>query len=168
MPCQFQSNGNKGLLISGRIIPLKLTRAKLTHFLHLQNSLEKKNNVMKFTMGIISAHLVKTVKACNLHKGLPHYLFKSSFYRGVYWKGRSHLPIIARNVRITDFRCLPSHIFLYFFSTYSISFSGGKKSWDQQNYLVIRGFCYIRPLYNEVPLYFKVSTILFTFPEEYS
>ena len=28
-----------------------------------------------------------------------------------------------------------------------------KKSWDQQNYLVIRGFCYIRPLYNEVPLY---------------
>ena len=27
------------------------------------------------------------------------------------------------------------------------------KSWDQQNNLVIRGFCYIRPLYNEVPLY---------------
>ena len=27
------------------------------------------------------------------------------------------------------------------------------KSWDQQNYLVIRGFCYIWPLYNEVPLY---------------
>ena len=27
------------------------------------------------------------------------------------------------------------------------------KSWDQQNYLVIKGFCYIRPLYNEVPLY---------------
>ena len=27
------------------------------------------------------------------------------------------------------------------------------KSWDQENYLVIRGFCYIRPLYNEVPLY---------------
>ena len=26
------------------------------------------------------------------------------------------------------------------------------KNWDQQNYLVIRGFCYIRPLYNEVPL----------------
>ena len=31
------------------------------------------------------------------------------------------------------------------------------KSWDQQNYLVIRGFCYIRPLYNEVPLYLKSS-----------
>ena len=30
------------------------------------------------------------------------------------------------------------------------------KSWDQQNYLVIRGFCYIRPLYNEVPLYSKI------------
>ena len=29
------------------------------------------------------------------------------------------------------------------------------KSWDQQNYLVIRGFCYIRPLYNEVPLYWQ-------------
>ena len=28
------------------------------------------------------------------------------------------------------------------------------KSWDQQNYLVITGFCYIRPLYNEVPLYY--------------
>ena len=31
------------------------------------------------------------------------------------------------------------------------------KSWDQQNYLVIRGICYIRPLYNEVPLYWGVS-----------
>ena len=30
------------------------------------------------------------------------------------------------------------------------------KSWDQQNYLVIRVFCYIRPLYNEVPLYLLV------------
>ena len=29
------------------------------------------------------------------------------------------------------------------------------KSWGQQNYLVIRGFCYIRPLYNEVALYHK-------------
>ena len=28
------------------------------------------------------------------------------------------------------------------------------KSWDLQNYLVLRGFCYIRPRYNEVPLYF--------------
>ena len=27
------------------------------------------------------------------------------------------------------------------------------KSWDQQNDLVIRGFCYIWPRYNEVPLY---------------
>ena len=33
-----------------------------------------------------------------------------------------------------------------------------KKSWDQQNYLVIRGFCYIRPLYNEVPLYILTTT----------
>ena len=31
------------------------------------------------------------------------------------------------------------------------------KSWDQQNYLVIRGFCYIRPPYNEVPLYMEMS-----------
>ena len=30
------------------------------------------------------------------------------------------------------------------------------KSWDQLNHLVIR-FCYIRPLYNEVPLYFLVE-----------
>ena len=30
------------------------------------------------------------------------------------------------------------------------------KSWDQQNYLVIRGFCYIRPRYNEVPLYWQI------------
>ena len=27
------------------------------------------------------------------------------------------------------------------------------KNWDQKDYLVIRGFFYIRPLYNEVPLY---------------
>ena len=33
------------------------------------------------------------------------------------------------------------------------------KSWDQQNYLVIRGFCYIRPRYNEVPLYFSNLTM---------
>ena len=31
------------------------------------------------------------------------------------------------------------------------------KSWDQQNYLVIRGFCYIRPLYNEIPLYMETK-----------
>ena len=29
------------------------------------------------------------------------------------------------------------------------------KSWDQQNDLILRGFCYIRPLYNEVPLYYN-------------
>ena len=33
------------------------------------------------------------------------------------------------------------------------------KSWDQQNYLVIREFCYIRPRYNEVPLYFAFQNI---------
>ena len=30
------------------------------------------------------------------------------------------------------------------------------KSWDHQNDLVISGFCYIRPLYNEVPLYCRI------------
>ena len=34
------------------------------------------------------------------------------------------------------------------------------KRWDQQKYLVIRGFCYIWPLYNEVPLYHKFSSYL--------
>ena len=29
------------------------------------------------------------------------------------------------------------------------------KSLGQENDLVIRGFCYIRPLYNEVPLYWQ-------------
>ena len=33
------------------------------------------------------------------------------------------------------------------------------KNWDQQNYLVIRGFSYIRPIYNEVPLYLDISFI---------
>ena len=37
------------------------------------------------------------------------------------------------------------------------------KSWDQQNYLVIRGFCYIRPLYNEVSLYYIRKDFLFLF-----
>ena len=36
------------------------------------------------------------------------------------------------------------------------------KSWDQQNDLVIRGFCYIRPLYNEVPLYYILYKFLGT------
>ena len=35
------------------------------------------------------------------------------------------------------------------------------KSWDQQNDLVIRGFCYIWPLYNEVPLYIKCCSYHF-------
>ena len=35
------------------------------------------------------------------------------------------------------------------------------KSWDQQNDLVIRGFCYIRPLYNEVPLYLNIYVMCF-------
>ena len=34
-----------------------------------------------------------------------------------------------------------------------------KKNRDQQNYLVIRGFCYIRPLNNEVPLYYVYENI---------
>ena len=39
------------------------------------------------------------------------------------------------------------------------------KSWDQPNYLVIRGFCYIRPRYNEVPLYYmKVMSNCIFFP----
>ena len=37
------------------------------------------------------------------------------------------------------------------------------KSWDQQNDLVIRGFCYIRPLYNEVPLYYTVTASMIPF-----
>ena len=36
------------------------------------------------------------------------------------------------------------------------------KSWDQQNYLVIRGFCYIQPLYNEVPLYMTGTSTRYT------
>ena len=40
------------------------------------------------------------------------------------------------------------------FSLYQGKKTKNIKSWDQQNYLVIRGFCYIRPLYNEVPLYY--------------
>ena len=36
------------------------------------------------------------------------------------------------------------------------------KSWDQQNHLVIRGFCYIGALYN-VPLNFPIHIFMFTF-----
>ena len=34
---------------------------------------------------------------------------------------------------------------------------GNIKSWDQQIYLVITGFCCIRPLYNEVPLKLTIN-----------
>ena len=34
------------------------------------------------------------------------------------------------------------------------------KRWDPKNYLVIRGFCYIQPLYNEVPLYKSPLSLL--------
>ena len=33
------------------------------------------------------------------------------------------------------------------------------KRGDQQSHLVIRGFCYIRPLYNEVPLYWDTMAV---------
>ena len=37
------------------------------------------------------------------------------------------------------------------------------KSWDQQNYLVIRGFCYISDLFNnEVPLYSTIMALTIT------
>ena len=36
------------------------------------------------------------------------------------------------------------------------------KSWDQQNYLVIRGFCYIRPLYNQGGISSSVLSVFFT------
>ena len=43
---------------------------------------------------------------------------------------------------------------LYQFSHYiRVKQQRNIKSWDQKNDLVIRGFCYIRPRYNEVPLY---------------
>ena len=34
------------------------------------------------------------------------------------------------------------------------------KSWDQQNYLVIRWFCYIWPLYNEVPTVSVIAKLI--------
>ena len=37
------------------------------------------------------------------------------------------------------------------------------KSWDQQNYLVIRGFCSIWPRYNEVPLYIMYTSFMIQF-----
>ena len=49
--------------------------------------------------------------------------------------------------------------FLYQVSHYIRVKNRNIKSWDQQNYLVIRGFCYIWPLYNEVPLYIHVSIV---------
>ena len=43
---------------------------------------------------------------------------------------------------------------LYQFSCYiRVKKHRNIKNWDQQNDLVIRGFCYIRPLYNKVSLY---------------
>ena len=47
---------------------------------------------------------------------------------------------------------------LYQFSHIRVKKQRNIKSWDQQNYLVIRGFCYIRPLYNEVPLYHQIGS----------
>ena len=47
---------------------------------------------------------------------------------------------------------------LYQISRYQGKKQGNIKSWDHQNDLAIRGFCYIRPLYNEVPLYIALTT----------
>ena len=44
------------------------------------------------------------------------------------------------------------------FSLYQGKKTKKYKELDLQNYLVMRGFCYIRPLYNEVPLYKQMET----------
>ena len=49
------------------------------------------------------------------------------------------------------------------FSLYQGKKQRNIKSWDQQIYLVIRRFCYIQPLYNEVPLYKKHFIHIFWF-----
>ena len=41
------------------------------------------------------------------------------------------------------------------------------KSWDQQSDLVIRGFCYIRPLYNEVSLYLPFITLCSSYVQDH-
>ena len=38
------------------------------------------------------------------------------------------------------------------------------KSWDQQNYFIIRGFCFIRALYKEVPLYLSLTCPKYLIP----
>ena len=44
-------------------------------------------------------------------------------------------------------------LYIRFLTTIRVKKQRNIKSLDQQNDLVISGFCYIRPLYNEVPLY---------------
>ena len=65
---------------------------------------------------------------------------------------------IQWNLIITEvLGTMKNYLVISGFSLYQVKKTKKYKEWDQQNYLVIRGFCYIRPLYNEVPLYYQVK-----------
>ena len=67
--------------------------------------------------------------------------------------GKQHIISYTVEPRYNEVLGTMKITFLYQVSCYiRVKIQRNIKSWDQQNYLVIRGFCYIRPLYNEVPL----------------
>ena len=66
---------------------------------------------------------------------------------------------IIRNITTVDPRCDEvlgtMKIALLYRDSHCVRLKGQRdiRSWSQQGDLVVRGFCYIRPLYSEVPLY---------------
>ena len=98
---------------------------------------------------------VKNVSVCKMQKvilnfGLYRYgfiLFRESYLRQTCSGGNTVEP------RYNEVLGIMKTTLLYQVSHYiRVKKHRNIKRWDQQNYPVIRGFCYIRPLYNEVPL----------------
>ena len=58
-----------------------------------------------------------------------------------------------------SFGTMKKYLIISDLSLYQCKKQRNVKNWDQQNYLVIRWFCYIRPLYNQVALCIRVTML---------
>ena len=89
-----------------------------------------------------SMHAYTLIQVCNC------------LYDEVYWAKVRYVELHTVEPRYNEVLGTMKITLLYQVSHYiRVKKQRNIKNWDQQNYLVIRGFCYIRPLYNEVPLY---------------
>ena len=102
---------------------------------------------------ILQFHMANMLARCTHLNEFPDLFF------------RSHLHPCTVEPRYNEVLGTMKITLLYQVSHIRVQKQRNIKSWDQQNYLVIRGFCYIRPLYNKVPLYTHLHLYIVTIYE---